>query len=482
MTKFILIAGALVGAAASPCLAEPIRLKGTGDVAGLVAGAAGQDASTATAEDTEKLKVMADYISAQAALRTAQTAAETARAAAATANLGPLASTANTGLVTASANAGSLQGRILAARATADAADKLAARICGPAPGYTGAGRCAPGSTDQSIPIGGQEPSLTQPVPNDCATFASFAPPLATRRASALVIMAEGHKTGFDAYDLLTIRFNAAGRELCSAIVAADTADARTIGVSIPVAVPPKAAQGLVAGFLPGISAGIDLVGKLFRSEYTVADIAIKEDDQLLEKECVRALLARNVSLPIYAPDLHTVVDLANNPFVEKLMTLDRLVRQAEDRARAQTTRQSAFAAGAKLAKGEAAAVLASAAGVHDASAKSLAAALQGYSGLLSTASAGEADKPNLMTTAIRQAKTADLLRSGSMLLVVKMDAAGGTTYTKKNFFTAFGAMPFFASGGVVASYALVDGSTGRILDASSVPVSGGFKRVSEIR
>lgn len=490
MGKWTLLGSAMVLLTAIPAAAQPVPLNGTGDVASVVAGAAqatqtGQTAvtpATATADDVAKLKAMAEYINAQTALQTAQTAAATAKVTAAATNLGPLATTQNTGVVTAGTNAGKLEGTLLAARATEMAADALAMRLCSSLVAKPDSvTKCARGYITSGSAIASPVAFVALPAQEACASFAPYSRPYASAKVSALVIMANSQKVGFDAYDLLTMRLNAVGRQLCSAIAAGETAKQRTVGVQIPTVAPPKAKAGLVAGFLPAVSAGVDLVAKLFRSEYTVANIDITTDDQLLEKDLIRALYARDIAMPIYAPDLHTVVDLSDNPVVEMVKVLDELVRKAEAAAEEQASKQSAFTAGASLVKGDDQTVLKSAAAVHDAAAKALAAAVKAYGDILATATTGDADKPNLLTTAIRQAKVAEILRSGGRLLVAKMDAAGATTYTKRNFFTAFGAMPFYASGGVVASYALVDGSTGQILDASSVPIAGGFRRVSDV-
>lgn len=479
---------------------QTIKLKNTGDVKSVIDGAArkgitaGAAPDDPTPDDVGRLKAMAEYISAQAALETARTAAANAKVTAATTNLGPLASTVNTGTVTAAANAGKLEGTILAARATAAAADGLAIRVCHALLAAGGGKRCEPGYKPSGRSLAGpvrfQRASSPPPAAGPetlsghrhCGSFAAFARPFPDVRTKALVIMANGQKTGFDAYDLLTLRLNSAGRQLCSALASAATANARTKDVKIPKPAPANVKRGLVAGLLPGASAGIDLVAKLFRSEYSVANIDVGTDDQLLEKELIRALYARDVEMPIYAPDLHSVVDVEANPIVEKLKILDELARGADLEAQAQSDQQSRFAAGAKGSKGGDEAVLSSAAQVHDGAAKMLSAAVKRYDDLLAAAGTSDADKPNPLTTAIRQANVAEILRSGGTLLVAKMDAAGATTYTKRNFFTAFGAMPFYASGGVVASYTLVDGATGQILDTSSLPVTGGFKRVTEVR
>jgi hypothetical protein len=68
-----------------------------------------------------------------------------------------------------------------------------------------------------------------------------------------------------------------------------------------------------------------------------------------------------------------------------------------------------------------------------------------------------------------------------SLMLIVKMDKAGGSNYVEKNLWTSFGAMPFKVMGGAIASYTLYQGSTGAVLASGVVPVHGGFQKVNEV-
>ncbi len=68
-----------------------------------------------------------------------------------------------------------------------------------------------------------------------------------------------------------------------------------------------------------------------------------------------------------------------------------------------------------------------------------------------------------------------------SLMLIVKMDKAGGSNYVEKNLWTSFGAMPFKVMGGIIASYTLFQGDTGAVLASGVVPVHGGFQKVNEV-
>jgi hypothetical protein len=66
-------------------------------------------------------------------------------------------------------------------------------------------------------------------------------------------------------------------------------------------------------------------------------------------------------------------------------------------------------------------------------------------------------------------------------LLLVKVQRAGGSYYTKKNLLTALGRMPFYVAGGAVVSFTLLTGEDGTVLTSGVLPVHGGFESVKEV-
>ena len=68
-----------------------------------------------------------------------------------------------------------------------------------------------------------------------------------------------------------------------------------------------------------------------------------------------------------------------------------------------------------------------------------------------------------------------------SLLLIVKMDKAGGSNYVEKNLWTSFGKMPFKVMGGVIASYTLFQGNSGVVLASGVIPIHGGFKNADKV-
>jgi hypothetical protein len=85
------------------------------------------------------------------------------------------------------------------------------------------------------------------------------------------------------------------------------------------------------------------------------------------------------------------------------------------------------------------------------------------------------------IVSVIRERALMSALDGGRSLLAVKLHASGGSYYTKKNIWTVLGAMPFFHMGGTVTSYALIDGQTGEVKRAGTLPVHGGFFKASKL-
>jgi hypothetical protein len=110
-----------------------------------------------------------------------------------------------------------------------------------------------------------------------------------------------------------------------------------------------------------------------------------------------------------------------------------------------------------------------------------LGAAIKGYDDYIAKISAPSEKGVSELAEAARQAWMRADLDSGSYLLTVKMNAAGGSTYTKKNFFTFLGGTPFYVSGGTVASFTFIEGATGQVAKAGAYGVAGGFKSLGAV-
>lgn len=233
----------------------------------------------------------------------------------------------------------------------------------------------------------------------------------------------------------------------------------------------------------------LDSVNKLlgfFRTDYTVEGVEVKFDDNVpLLNALAGELSGNNYKYDVRTPALYTPpVDLATDPiFVE----ITALANQYT------TLREAVAASEAKLAVATAGAAKT---GIPDADKKQLeqsAAALKEaidfakaaetlYDTFYAKLVSGDDKNAFSLNTILQQSSVRNLLREGSPLLIVKIDKAGGTYYTRKNLWTSiFGGMPFFNMGGVVITYSLLDGNTGRVLASDTVPIDGGFVKISKL-
>jgi hypothetical protein len=88
-----------------------------------------------------------------------------------------------------------------------------------------------------------------------------------------------------------------------------------------------------------------------------------------------------------------------------------------------------------------------------------------------------------LLVTKIAQEKAIcdELNKHNSLALVLDVRATIGGYYTKKNLWTFLGSMPFYAMGGVVVTYYLMD-QDGVLKGAGLVPIHSGYAPVSTVQ
>ncbi len=92
--------------------------------------------------------------------------------------------------------------------------------------------------------------------------------------------------------------------------------------------------------------------------------------------------------------------------------------------------------------------------------------------------------KEPFVTRVLREEVVRRTLGEGSLVLLVELDMTGGASYARKNFFSGlFGGkrIPLKFMGGVVVSYALLDGAQGRVLSAGTIPVHGGLVAADDL-
>lgn len=232
------------------------------------------------------------------------------------------------------------------------------------------------------------------------------------------------------------------------------------------------------------VGAGFDAANKLlgfFRTDYTIQGVAVTADDLLLINALADALTEKRISVRL--PALYNAPALLEtSPIVTKLDLL--------------TAKRVALQQKADLAYSTAAALTSAAASEADAATKKrkveACASLKTvsdqakvvvglYDGLLTRLTAPDDRAKVPLAAIIQQEAIRSALQNGANLMTAKMSSSGGTYYTRKNFWSFFGAMPFFTMGGVVVNYSLFDGRTGIVLSAGAIPLDGGFFKVSRL-
>lgn len=68
-----------------------------------------------------------------------------------------------------------------------------------------------------------------------------------------------------------------------------------------------------------------------------------------------------------------------------------------------------------------------------------------------------------------------------ALLLLVRLESAGGGVLLKKNILTGLGAAPLYHMGGAAVSYLLLDGRDGRVVAGGTVAEHGGYTKASRI-
>jgi hypothetical protein len=194
------------------------------------------------------------------------------------------------------------------------------------------------------------------------------------------------------------------------------------------------------------------------------------------------AVASRNAGASLY--NQSNSLD-AYNQIEGRLAELDALRANAAKNSAAATAESTSLKNKAKADKKHADAMnakakdLDDAASANDAAVAAYDAYLSQLSGVPSSSgsSASAATSPTL--SAILQQKVAYDASTNGGVLFLRVHSSAGGLITEKNLLSALGAMPFFASGGVVVSYSYVNG--GRRI-SGLLPVVTPYVRVHETR
>ncbi len=231
----------------------------------------------------------------------------------------------------------------------------------------------------------------------------------------------------------------------------------------------------------------LDSVNKLlgfFRTDYSVEGVDVKFDDNVALVNALAGELAEKHKYDVRIPGVYgQPVDLTADPIFAEITALanqDIALRQAVAAGEKQLAGALAAVGGPNLPADEKSQSEQTTSNLRDA--LEIAKAAQAlYDTFSAKLAAGDDKNPFPLNTILQQNTVRNLLRQGSRLLAVRIEKAGGTYYTRKNLWSFFGGMPFFNMGGVVITYALFEGDTGRILASGTLPVDGGFVRISKL-
>lgn len=240
-------------------------------------------------------------------------------------------------------------------------------------------------------------------------------------------------------------------------------------------AVPLPTAAGLA------IEAADKFLG-FFRSDYTVGGIDVTLEDAALINELAGQLTEKHVT--VYLPKLFDAMLLESGSSVVsevEALALRRVdsgsTAVVHERLSAGWTERAAHEADDQKKK-----QMAAAAEAHQHAAKELLTSVALYDSWFARFSSSDEKLAAVPIVAvIREQAIMNALNQGRSLLVAHLHASGGSYYTKKNIWTAFGGIPFFHMGGTVASFALIHGTTGAVVAAGTVPVHGGFLKATKL-
>lgn len=374
----------------------------------------------------------------------AEKAQADAELAAASAKIGAVPSSGISGSVKVEQGAASFETALLAARATVTASEQIAIAVV-----------AATGTSASTVPA-----------------------PAGATAAKKLLVFAAGEVPDFQA----TTGFLAQRAVVLQALVDAvsESEDAKK----------PLAAPGTTES-IAAVGVALEAVTKLlgfFKSDFEVRGNDVAADHALLAKVVTGELLKKRKD---FEPTLYlkaafnpTSVAAVGTLFKKDLESLNfqrnkavsALTERELDVSSLQT--ESSKIAGETAADKEKRRQLGEQQKRHQGAVDKLKSALTAYDTLV-----GKLASPDASVAAmIREYEVWSALNDpSSLMLIVKMDKAGGSNYVEKNLWTSFGVMPFKVMGGVIASYTLFQGSSGAVLAAGVVPVHGGYKKVNEV-
>jgi len=249
--------------------------------------------------------------------------------------------------------------------------------------------------------------------------------------------------------------------------------------------------EGAKMEFVPIVAAAglaLDALNKaigFFRTDYTVGGIDVAIEDAMLVNSLASSLIAKNSTTKVRLPAVYNAQAVASTfgAGIGKQLT-DMATEKARLQVKAIQHEKASAAYTEKAGKasdlGKKAELL-NQAKVRKDAADALKAVINVYDAFYAKLVTADDKGALALTNVIREAVLADALQNGDLLLLVKVHKLGGAYYTKKNLLTFFGGMPFYHMGGVVGSFALIEGKDGNVLASGVVPIHGGFVKANDL-
>ncbi|MBI3505161.1 MAG: hypothetical protein HY059_09985 [Proteobacteria bacterium] len=288
--------------------------------------------------------------------------------------------------------------------------------------------------------------------------IAALVPAQASKRS--VLLFGSADTPGFQSLASFRAQTGVVKKLFTDADEAGKRADAKT-GVEFTTEAVPAIAAAAVA-----VEAATKILS-YFRSDYTLGGIELTSEDAPLVHALASALARSSKNMDVRLPALYAGPPGAESPAAGELKEL-LLLKAA---AAAKVSHHDAVAAkhAADKDKGKAKA--------HKDAVDAWKGAAAAFDAFAAKLTAPDEKGNTQLASVARESALAKQLEEGGLLLVAKVHKAGGAYYAKKNLWTFFGGMPLYHMGGVVASFALMDGKTGSVLQSGLVPVHGGFVR-----
>jgi hypothetical protein len=227
----------------------------------------------------------------------------------------------------------------------------------------------------------------------------------------------------------------------------------------------------------------VDAVAKLgsyFLSNYEIGGIAITPDTDQLVSAVADSLLRAGTNAVVILPARRIPQTTDFGEMIQQLadqtIAADSRAFDLGDAARRATELSESGADTAKRLQ------LQQAAKLFDQAAALLRNAIGKTDEFIAALGAADAKGVALMTKIAQEKSVCDeLANPDARGLLLDVRAAVGGYYTRKNLWTFLGRMPFFAMGGTVVTYTLIN-KNGEIEASGLVPIHSGYSRVDQLK